>query len=92
MQNAGNTVIWFYRMDILPLDEAETHAHLRKLPPDYSVFDSIADLTSALLDVVRNRTKDRKGQLVSVQDCKSMSMMTGMGEFKVKSIIFVIRI
>ncbi|RAR08422.1 hypothetical protein DDE82_002403 [Stemphylium lycopersici] len=55
-------------MDILPLDEAETHAHLRKLPPDYSVFDSIADLTSALLDVVRNRTKDRKGQLVSVQD------------------------
>jgi hypothetical protein len=88
----GDSITWTTKVQLLYLDEAAMRAHLNKLGPDYSVIDAIAELLPEQLRLVQECAKIRNGHLVSVQQGAPADMVTQMGTFKIKPIIFVVTI
>jgi hypothetical protein len=80
------------KVELLYLDEASMRTHLNKLGSDYSVIGAIAELLPEQLRLIQERTKSRNGRLVSVQQGAPADMVTQMGTFKIKSVIFVITV
>jgi hypothetical protein len=86
-----SSITWSYAIDLLPLDNAAMVAHTKKMGSGYSIIDAIGELYPEQLRRVQERTKARDGQLVSVQFGVPADVVTAMGTFKVKPVIFVIK-
>ncbi|KAG9185704.1 hypothetical protein G6011_07035 [Alternaria panax] len=87
---SGASVVLSSRVESLHLDEAAIRAHLVKLGPKYSIVDAIGELFPEQLVLVQKEAKSRNGRLVLVQYSASADMVTTLGMFKMKSIIFII--
>ncbi|KAF2036148.1 hypothetical protein EK21DRAFT_83858 [Setomelanomma holmii] len=87
----GSVSCW-YRIEPLPLSEQVMHTHIEKLGSNYSTVNAVAKLTLLQLNVLQDYLEDRQpqGQLVAVQYGKELELLTAMGTFKVKSVVFVI--
>jgi hypothetical protein len=88
----GDSITWTTKVQLLHLDEAAMRAHLNKLGPDYSVIDALAELLPEQFRLVQECAKIRNGHLVSVQQGAPADMVTQMGTFKIKPVIFVITV
>jgi hypothetical protein len=91
-ESLGNITIWSTKTQLLYLDEAAMWAHLNKLRPNCSVIDTMVELLPEQLRLIQERTKSRNGRLVFVQQGASVDMVTQIGTFKIKSVLFFINI
>jgi hypothetical protein len=87
----NSSITWYYDVDFLPLDNDAMVAHTRNLGSGYSVIKAIGELSPEQLRFVQERTKARDSQLVSVQFGVAADVVTSMGTFKVKPVIFVVK-
>jgi hypothetical protein len=92
MDSFGDSIIWTTKTEFLHLDEATMQAHLSKAGPDSSVVHAIATLLPEQVRLIQKHIKSRNGRLVSVQQGAPVDMVTQMGTFKIKSVVFVITI
>jgi hypothetical protein len=80
-----------YNTELLHLDDFSLQSHIAKLRPEYSIVDAMAELLPDQLRIIQDRTKFRQGGLLSVQFGREVDMVTQMGTFGVKSVVFVIK-
>jgi hypothetical protein len=85
------SVTWSYKIELLHLDDDAMQAHTRNLGPAYSIITAIGELSPEQLRQVQEHTKARDGHLVSVQFGAAADVVTSMGTFKVKPVVFVIK-
>lgn len=91
VHSINDSSIMAYHTELLHLDDVGLQSHIAKLGPRYSIIDAVAELFPDQLRIVQERTKAHQGGLVSVQYGKEVDMLTQMGTFKVKSMVFVIK-
>lgn len=84
-------IIWSTKIELLLLDEAAMEAHMNKLGPDYSVIDAMSKLLPEQMRLIQECTKSRHGSLVAIQEGKPVDMVSHMGTFPIKPIIFMIQ-
>jgi hypothetical protein len=82
---------WSYTVAYLPVDNEAIQAHIRKLGDDQSIIDDIWELDPEQLHVIKLHAKYRKGVLVSAQLGKPIDIVTKMGTFLTKGVVFIIR-
>jgi hypothetical protein len=86
-----NSVTWTYKIELLPLTEASIQDHVAKLGTEYSIMEAVRGLLPCQLRLVQERTIARNGYLLAVQYGAAADMVTPMGTFQVKPVIFVIK-
>jgi hypothetical protein len=87
----NSSITWYYDVDFLPLDNDAMVAHIRNLGSGYSIIEAIGELSPEQLRFVQERTKACDSQLLSVQFGVAADVVTTMGTFKVKPVIFVVK-
>jgi hypothetical protein len=87
----NSSITGSYDIDFLPLDNDAMVAHIENLGSGYSIIKAIGELSPEQLRLIQERTKARDGQLVSVQFGAAADMVTSMGTFKAKPVIFVVK-
>jgi len=87
----SSAVEWTYKTDHLPLDDEAIGAHIHKLGDDHSIIDDICELHPEQLRLIKIRAKHRQGKLISAQLGKPIDMVTKMGTFPVRGVVFLIR-
>ncbi|KAF2256796.1 hypothetical protein BU26DRAFT_29526 [Trematosphaeria pertusa] len=80
-----------YKIEQLRLDDEEIQAHMRKLGLDHSVLDTLGELHSEQLRLIQIHAKDRHGYIMAVQHGRPVDLVTKMGTFQVKPVIFVLK-
>jgi hypothetical protein len=90
-EDTYSTIQWSYKSEQLPLDDNEIQTHIRKLGSNHSVIDDVCELQPEQLRLIKIRARHRQGSLISAQFGKTVDMVTKMGTFPIKSIVFVIR-
>ncbi|KAF1852188.1 uncharacterized protein K460DRAFT_392305 [Cucurbitaria berberidis CBS 394.84] len=90
MQTFNDYITWSPTIERLHLDESAIQAHVNKLGPDYSLIDAVGELLPEQVRLVQARTKSRHGRLVSLQQGTPADMVTQMGTFQIKPVIFII--
>lgn len=92
IETSKDNFTWSSKVEPLSLDDAAMQAHLNKLGPEYSIIDAISELLPEQLVLVQGQAKSRNGLLASIQYSASADVVTTMGTFKVKSVIFIVTI
>ncbi|KAF2786935.1 hypothetical protein K505DRAFT_329993, partial [Melanomma pulvis-pyrius CBS 109.77] len=90
-EDVYHAIEWSYKIEQLPLENAEIQAHMETLEPNYSIINSISELLPEQLRVIRIRVKARHGHLQSLQYGREVDMFTKMGTFQLKSVIFILK-
>jgi hypothetical protein len=81
-----------YTAELLHLDGSGLESYVAKLGPDYSILNTVGELLPAQLRIIQERAHARGGNLVSVQYGAEVDLVTQLGTFKVKSVMFVMKI
>lgn len=90
-EDVYNVTEWNYKIEQLPIADSELEAHIRKLGPNHSVIDDIGALLPEQLRLIQIRAKNRAGHIVSAQYGRPADMVTKMGTFQVKPVVFVLK-
>jgi hypothetical protein len=87
----ADSVTWTYKIELLPLTKASIQDHIAKFGTEYSIMEAVRGLLPNQLRLVQERTIARNGHLLAVQYGATADMVTPMGTFQVKPVMFVIR-
>ncbi|KAH9865274.1 hypothetical protein IAQ61_009221 [Plenodomus lingam] len=86
-----NSLNWSYKIERLHLDEAALEAHVTKLGPDFDILGAVGALLPEQICLIQEGIKRPFERLVVVQFGAALDLVTLMGTFRVKPVIFVIR-
>lgn len=87
----AHSVTWTYITELLHLTSSGIQAHVVKLGSEYSIIDAVSELLPEQFRLVQDRTKARNGQLLAVQYGAAVDMVTHMGTFQMRPVVFVIK-
>ncbi|KAJ4297650.1 hypothetical protein N0V90_005544 [Kalmusia sp. IMI 367209] len=89
-ENTANCIKWSHKLEQLLLDPVGIEKHVGQLGPNHSVIDDIRELHVEQYYFIKSCVEERKGKLVSAQAGKAVDMVTKLGTFAVKPIIFIL--
>jgi hypothetical protein len=91
VHSINNSSIMVYHTDPLHLEEGDVRAHTYKHSLEHPIVDAVCELLPDQLRIIQERTIARQGHLVSVKHGAEVDIVTQMGTFKVKSVIFIVK-
>lgn len=90
-ETTGDTVTWSTKIQQIHLDESTMQVQLDNLDPSYSITSTLSALPPAQIWAVQEHVRSREGYLVHIQLGVPADMVTPMGTFQVKTVVFMIR-
>ncbi|EAT84943.2 hypothetical protein SNOG_07477 [Parastagonospora nodorum SN15] len=86
VHSIDNSSIMTYAIEPIHLEEGDMRAHVAKQP---SIIETVAQLLPDQLRIIQERVRKRKGELVSALFGADVDLVTQMGTFRTKSVVFV---
>jgi hypothetical protein len=88
VHSINNSSIMTYAIEPIHLEEGDMRAHVAKQP---SIIEAVAQLLPDQLRIIQERVRKRKGELVSALFGGDVDLVTQMGTFRTKSVVFIVK-
>ncbi|KAH5647646.1 hypothetical protein HBI65_045810 [Parastagonospora nodorum] len=88
VHSIDNSSIITYVIEPIHLEEGDMRAHVATQP---SIIEAVAQLLPDQLRIIQEHVRKRKGELVSALFGADVDLVTQMGTFRTKSVIFIVK-